>query len=541
MTLLVALNSNVSWTALAKVLELPVTSEATPARTDCPFCAKRRMYVFKDSISGGFWHYCYDCRHSGDLIELAAGVWGMSPQAAVKRLAAHGFAFPSLDADVIEGYVSQITGNRNRFQTLWAKARQQLAMQPSSTLARLRDRFKLLGQFSTERWLDGPGKFLGGAHVKQVESMLFPEGSINQYGRALCSRRIFRGRKWTDVLMVPFYAAPDYICGAWFIGRDGRPDSRVYTGMRYPSVTEAGLAGLTSIEDSRGQFGPYVFAVDDPLIMLRLQVRHMQVSTLPLPIVTYQDNARYRTASAWTALLHNKVILFTAKITPALVYQAMQTDADISLMPLDDPTKKSIGHYLRLAAPRDVLRKAVRNALPWRQALAKWVDQAQPGALEELLLGLSPYEIDVQRFSKDVGAHLQTPSLMPRIRSVQTPNYECVDRPDGWYIYRPGRTARTVMRLLTDAKITVKRIVMGEIPRYEGFVEFRGQTIPYSVPVSQANYRAKNWLTMLCLRAGVGRPNVHDAKKSLFEIAIALSPPEEVSSGPTGPKTSERV
>lgn len=546
MALLADVNSNVPWPALAKVLNLPVASPALPSRTDCPFCLKHRMYVFKDTITNGHWHYCYDCGHSGDLVSLAADVWGMSLAGALQKLRLEGFNCPEMTAELLERYHAERRHRLGRWNDLWSKSREQLATYKSSGLSALRERYRLLGNYSSDRWLAGPGMFVGGASVKQVEKALLSPSMISDSDDRDRKRLMFPGKRWRDVLVIPFYGAPKRISGMWFMGRNGGKDSRVFRSggvTRGTKRIEAGLAGLSSVGDAQGQFGPYVFAVEDPLLMLRLQVRHMQTSTLPLPIVAYHADKQHRTQHAWSSLLHNKVIFWTWHITPEIVWQAMQADGDIALMPLTEPTRKSVNHLLRLASPRDVLRRSLKYAKPWRTAVADWVITSQPGVLEELLIGLSSHEIDVDRFTKEIGLLVDVPHVMPRLRHVMIGDYVVVEREDGWYHYKAPNANRmsAVIRLLCDAKVVVKRIVMGEVPRYEGYIEFRDQNIPYSIPVSQANYRAKNWLTLACLRAGVGCPTISQSKIGLFDVALALSTPEEVMAGSQEPGSAPGV
>src|SRR5204862_7801277 len=113
------------WPPRAALLRLGVAHGALPARTPCPLCGRRRVHAYDDTACGGAWFCCPDCGRCGDLVELAAAVWGMGLPAAADRLARLGAPLPAeaLDPERVADYVRDYPGYRRRLAALSEQAR----------------------------------------------------------------------------------------------------------------------------------------------------------------------------------------------------------------------------------------------------------------------------------------------------------------------------------------------------------------------------------------------------------------------------------
>src|SRR5262245_25360005 len=102
-----SLNAHLAWPETARLLGLVIHQEALPARNPCPLCRAGRMTVYADGRDGGCWFACRDCGRAGDLIELAAAVWGMGLPAAIAQLVSLGAGQPDGAAtpDAVNGYL----------------------------------------------------------------------------------------------------------------------------------------------------------------------------------------------------------------------------------------------------------------------------------------------------------------------------------------------------------------------------------------------------------------------------------------------------
>jgi hypothetical protein len=318
------------------------------------------------------------------MIQLAAAVWGMGLKEAIRKLRDLGAPIPKIEPQELEKYLAGKDKQR-RVSELWQKAREQLAASDSTFLNNLRHRMGLSVSLSHERWQAGPGRLLGAAHFKQVNLVLYP-GSLNQHGH---TGNFFTGGRWGEVLMTPYYDRTD-ICGFAFCGRQCDCISH-HTSM------EGGLAGLHTVLEAKGMFGEFYIALDDPWLMLRLQLRNFTASGLPLPMVAWFDNGKRRTKNAWQSL-SGKVPVFWVndnKLTSATLHQAILTDGFISISRQQSFTPKALGHYIRNSAPRDIVKRIIKYALPWRKALNEWSKVASTGALEDCVHGLQDYGYDL--------------------------------------------------------------------------------------------------------------------------------------------------
>src|SRR3954447_7107150 len=302
------LNVHLPWPQTAALLGLAPAHHALPARTSCPLCGQRRLHAYEDAPCGGAWFCCPDCGRCGDLIELAAAVWGMGLPAALAQLARLGAPLPAeaLDPQRVADYVRDYPGYRRRLTALWEGARDWLPRAWSPALARLRLGLGLIDGLGPDRWRQGPGRLLGALPREEVEACFCPlstgqGGAHPQRYRLNPSRgRVFRGPGWSDVLVIPYYDLPRRIAALTFIGRDGTAADRVFRPQRVlarsgsnqhqsqpPYQVEAGLAGLETLEPALPCWGGVAFAVGDLTLALRLQLGNFVSSTRPLPLLCW--------------------------------------------------------------------------------------------------------------------------------------------------------------------------------------------------------------------------------------------------------------
>lgn len=519
-----SLNVLTPWSGIAAVLGIPCNSQALPAKTTCPCCKGSRLHVYQDTIAGGQWHYCFDCRQAGDMIELASKVWDISPQAAIQKLSCLGFEFPAdrLTDTSLNRYVQSYPYQRLKRDAFWEQSCTRFIDVPSATISRLRTKFRLTSQLSRDRWLAGPGRLVGAGTTKDICTTL---------GRTTTSsdHKVFKGRGWSDVLMLPYYTAPERMAGYLFVGRDGTSADRIWCHSwphAYPQARrriELGLSGLHTIEESKMLLGEYVLAVEDPLLMLRLQIRHAASSTVPLPIVSWCDAAGYCTNHTWFAVNNRRVVFWAWQLTPSLVAQARQCDGYIAIIPVNDIQQRTIDHYIRLTSPRDLLRKAVRYALPWQDALVAWAKTASPAAVEELLLGLNAREIDTFDLAHQMSAAVGDAVKVPVRCQVPWDRGAIVEREDGWYFVR---TNTRQWLLLAEAKLRIDTIYAGPLTIYSGRILYHDREIPFDLSArSFCNHR--RFMIDRCLEEGLGRPKMpmYGNAFSLQEIAIRFQEP----------------
>lgn len=513
------LNVHAPWTEILAAVDTPTATRSLPARVRCPLCGGARLTIYDDTISGGAWHYCFDCQQAGDMIELAAAAWDVSPAVAVRRLAAAGIPIPADRADpaVINKYVVEHPQYRNRMTAFWGKAKDYLAKTASPTLTGLREKFRINGAMSQARWLEGPGNLVGAYPHLAVEAVFAPKSVIG--GRCVSDVRLFKGRNWSDVLVVPHHDLPGRICGFLFVGRQGFTADKVFRvphmrnyGPGAPSYAEGGLSCFWAVHNSHGMFGDHVVACGDPFLAMRLHVRHFASARTALPLVAFHDGPTARTRTAWRALDHKIPVLWGWRVTPALVYQAIQSGGKLSVTHLEDTSQFRVDHFVRNAEPQTIVRRAVKAAKPWREFLKDWSERTGDGAVEELLLGLETYGIDPASL-RDVGPRFaELARVKARPVEVKYGQRTVIEREGKWWLRggrSPTKDACTEPTLLMNAMLRIDgssvRVTAGaEVPQYKGRLIHEGTEIPFEVSIQTLNSHPSAVLERILVRAKPG-------------------------------------
>jgi len=425
---------------------------------------------------------------------------------------------------------------RRRLKDLWQQAQKYLNNRLSPTLSYLRQAYGLQCHMSLERWQEGPGQLVGAAAVSQVEAAFVPgvlqprDGPGPQY---CVGQRIFKGLGWDDVLLTPFYDLPGRVAGFMFLGRRGvNPADQVFhalerrqgQGQKYRPY-EAGLAWLPQL--CRDSPDREFLAISDPWLALRLQLRHFQGFSTPLPLTVWHDGPAGRTSrQAWQILEGRRVVIWSWQLDHRAVYQAIQANADIALAGPEEPTARSLAHYARQHIPIDLVRRILSRARPWREALGRWARDASEGAIEELLLNLESYGVDVADLCRSspalrCGKWCQ-PSRLPE-KVVLLDGRRFIERSDGWY----HCTKDHKFLKIVDGVIRVERVEATENPQgqiYHGKVLFRGELIPFRVKLGPRYRLARAVKDMLLHQdKGVLYLSIH-YHKYLEELALLFSP-----------------
>jgi hypothetical protein len=483
-----SLNASLHWPETALFLGLPLTDNALPIRTTCPACLARDLTVFPDPSGGGPWFHCSACGRAGDLIEFTALYCGLRPAAALAMLARCAvLPAEELSPERIAAYVHDYPEYRLRLQTLWQRASAWPPQAEAIGPRRLRQRLHLSSDLSPERWRQGPGRLLGALPHEEVEACFCPL-STGQGGAPHAQRyrlnpsraRVFTGPGWRDVLVVPYYDLPGRLAAFQFIGRDGGRADRIFRPQRTLTragsnqyalqpryQAEAGLAGLDMVTDAQTWLGRTVFAVRNPLLALRLQLRHLRCSMDPLPLVSWYDGERALTQHTWRVLADRPVVFWAWRMNAAVLYQAVQADGLLVLAGPEELTERAKSHYLRQDEPFRLLRMLGQRALPWREAVRTWAEQQADGAIAELLLGLEGYRLDLRQLVEQCGGGRLEEVLPPRVRprTVRVGARTIVERAEGWYAVGKGGRETQLLNAILRIERVFRQFQKNNYPR----------------------------------------------------------------------------
>lgn len=476
------------------------------------------------------------------MIELAARVWEVSPGQALRRLAEEGVPIPreSIDATSINKYVVAHPQTRNRLLDFWRKCREYLPQAQSSEILGLKERFRLRTHLSKATWMSGLGNMVGANTCAAIEHVFLPKLSKKSWKqKQLGGGRTFHGGGWKEALVVPYFDLPDRICGLYCVGRNGQKGDTVF---RVPHIGrgtlphEAGLACLWAVEQAQ-EFGNNVFACGDPMLALRLHMRHYTSASVPLPLVAYYDGLRARTQGAWKAIEHKKPILFDWQMTPQTLHQAMLCNGLLSLVGLEEVSRKSIDHWVRLGEPRELLRRVQKKANTWQVTLEEWSHGTKDSAVEHLLTGLARYGRDVVDAACVTDRMRRLARLGDRASTTTVGRAMVVTELNGsmWHTPRSSRrfTGNSIEpQQITNFLLRVDRTVLitnanglKNVPAYSGRIIFDGEEIPFTSSIESFRMNMESELSKIVTRHKPGKPLIISSgwNKRILEAAIKLS------------------
>jgi hypothetical protein len=478
------------------------------------------LSVYQDTKSGEEWAYCFDCRYSSSVLDLAAKIWDVPLSVAVERLSAATSI--SITPDDISRYIKREVIPREKAIRLWRRAQRNL-FKPAQKLGKLRAKLGLrTGQLSLERIKAGPSQLFGVSHVEEIHNIWEPDRVNRRKTNA------FKGRHWEDVLVVPYFKAPGDVSSLLFIGRQGRPAQdhvfQTYS-RRNAQHASVGFAGLHSVVDYESSS---VICMSDALAMLRIQVRHFNTSMQPLPIIAWRSDPHHRLSHNWHLFNGKNLVFWEWKPSASVLYQCMVSEGALTLNV--GPKKQDyqgISHWIRdFKTMHDVERKVLSEAKDWQIALYEWSKSSTTtdGQISDLLDGCHRLDyrlfIEVQKALKLINDHSQHYTHTTKIGRLTY-----TERSGVWYRSNQEKP-------LLSGHVEVQHIITrsGKLPEYIGDIVVHEERIPFRISnKSQSGLNRSLWDLIeyhghFCEdRYGYGR---RSNGAGLIQIALAFRAPK---------------
>lgn len=501
-----SLNAFINWRKVLSLLEVTTDTHALPARVLCPLCTGHHLLIFPDNVLGGQWYSCEACGSKGDIIQLAARCWNLSILATVKKLVAAGSNIPS--ERTTENYIHYYETNHvdlpATIEELLVKSYGKIQLPDTISLTKQYG-WRLEGSASWRK--KGADKLVAGLHYSEIDAVLWPgsyrSGGMTpgKYVNNPSATRIFKGRGWGDILVLPHYDVPGRICALKIIGRKGDPSGDVLfkTVLKKREATEAGLAGHPSVLKSEGDT---IFAFSDYAVGTRLQMRHMGMNPNPLQIVLWHKDDRHESKNCWNMLGHRKVVVCSESFTAEAVLQAIHCDGRFSLISNID-----------YGQPSKTLERAEDKSEYWPDAFNSFAETATDSELEEFVYRLP--DVAIKRIFDKVELNAKERLKMlakfkAAGRTVTIGNRTIEERGDCWYWSQGSKT--TYMQhasesLLSDAVLRIDRVIhisRSKKTYYQGRVKYRGEVIPFCEDRKKIDKKPFAWAQELLLAKGKG-------------------------------------
>ncbi len=410
-----SLSRHVPWTQLLPHLGLTYESTSLPALVDCPLCKNGKLRVYRDFLLNSEWLYCHTCMFAGDAIEFAAAVWNVEVVEAVERLRRDEVLPHDTSEESIDLYLDQIIGLRVRLSGFENNSIERIARDKTGGLHSLLRHFKIEQFVSEPRWQEQGAKLLWGASCREVEDLFHP-GSYevrdrsNRNGKSSVRRgsgpgprRLFKGKDWEDVLVVPYYDLPGRVCALVIIGGDADPDNGdvvfkpLNIGGSRRDIRECGVSSLFNlIGKPHKDFGDTLFVIADPIVALRLQLRHLRDHSEPLPIVASVLDERFAPVHVFDQLPPRELIFLGPQRDHRLLRQAVAARGHVSPLAV---TPKQI-HRESGGMPSKVwLHKMAKDAAPWSDSIEGELATMDDFAAQNLLKGLKLTAPELEKLS----------------------------------------------------------------------------------------------------------------------------------------------
>jgi len=504
-----------------------VKGNVLPATLQCPLCSKRALDVYQDSACGGQWFYCRGCHATGDMIELICSVWKVNTTTALHKVKEAGLDLPVtlLTDEAIADYHRRTTEPRRRVRAYWKACQEHFLDAGSGSVRSLQH---LLGVHVSElTWLRPDSLFVGSASAKDTVACLrTAEKQLS---------RVFPGKGWHDVLVIPFYDLPGRICAFQFIGRKGEyPEDFIFRPapeFAYPSPkqgkSEAGVALAGTIGKADPVFGSTVFALDNPHLATLLQLRSLRTNMRTLPIVAIYSDDNYHTERVWEWLPAEDVIAWSPRIHDRLFAHAREANASISTYKLPE---MSIDDNLNHKPVTEWLTSIKKKSKLWEVATRQQLLRLPPNRIEELFTEMGFNDADRRKFIESCSEELQEKirkiyEARPTVRRVHYGKHIVCESEGCWWVddAKQSKIANAIVRIEKTLRASNGRSY------YQGVVLFDGKKVEFLERTDRLDRNLWVWCREYLRDTGVGIPNFTKSwEKDAFQLSTLFCTPKIV-------------
>ena len=463
------------------------------------------------------------------MITLASEAWKLGIPLTLRKLAAtDDIATALADPRAIEHYVEFFAKPLKRIGDYWVKCQQSHTVAETSAMRMLQRHFHVMS--TSEDWTERTGRFIGSSTKADTDSFLEPKrfarwDTYKHKRTGGFSSQNFRGPKWKDLLVVPYWDLPGRICGYVYIGREGKLETDfLYKGLIRES-REAGLAMLPALLDgAHPTFGMTKFIMTDLDIAIRFHARHGRDHVRALPLGASWDDGSYVTNEIWRCF-HPQNLVFWGVDKLRVIDQARRANGSVSQL---TTTRTEIETNLRNYTPVEWLERIRFSAVPWAAALEAYISKMDDPAIDEVLLKLSLRDRELAKFiagcSPEMQEKLKFVTENKRYANrVQFEGRWIFENADGWHLAKSEEC-------ISNAVVRIEQVLttLDGKSYYRGNVRFNGESYPFTEKCSTLDRGMLTWAQSYLrdhCRAGVSEFYPSWNRKSIH-LAIKFSDPE---------------
>lgn len=545
------LDGQIRWSHLLETLGCRAAQDlALPTRARCPVCRRPRMQILYNETNASAWYWCPACHRAGDMVQLAARAWGLSPEAAIGKLIHEGLLHRPTDEE-LEQYAGHVAAQKGA-AALWRAARRRHIHDSRTALKVLFERKILRETPPHSRWQEGLGAMLGWMTAEEFKRRLQPLCPNNIHNLRIPSScrelLVLAGRDLPLRLasLVLILDVQDQLRWPFLVHSFSPREKCGPTNSVREDFSEGGLFYHPAVRRAARQWDRQIVATPDIHLMLRMQAERFERSTVPLPLAAFLDGSvrqkkHVRTHSAWQMFAGYRMVLWLPGIAAEWVRQMWLADALVCTW---QPGKGDS----KLAAfdrEEDILRRVLEKARPWPEALAEYLLEGNDSRAERLLGEMTLRDIRLEPLLDAAPESLR--KRLRRIldswseqsgRTVLYSRYRIVERSDGWYAV--GKRSHKQGELITDAMPRIHQVVQyrdSGKTYFRGEIRYRGRDWPFMEERQWVDGKnTVSWLDTFLAVNGIGVPQVNPRwARFIMSIAKTFRPPELVmTSGSLG-------
>ena len=282
-----------------------------------------------------------------------------------------------------------------------------------------------------------------------------------------------------------------------------------------------------------------IFAVSDPLVYIQIQLRQFEFSTVPLPLVLWQDSpngkAYVRTRLAWGMFRDCRVVFWDLGLSLTTLRQAIAINGWIATCgPRRSNDAEELRDYLERCVPATFCSQLQKRAMPWPKALAVAMRKWSDSLIEDRFLQLQLEAPQLERVRKacpyELRARLDSILQSRRIRgNVYFGDYDIIEQDDGWYCCR-RRGLERQQTLICNAKLRLSQVVTYKHSSrmfYAGTIIFNNEEIPFTAPYREMERNPFKWLQQFLLQQNKGVLHYNPSWKNRFlRVATLFKEPQ---------------
>ena len=483
-----------------------------------------RLLILQDYVVGGQWHYCPSCRLSGDMIQLASAAWNMSVKSTIPALHNKGFVLPGMgNLDEMNKTISQYEKRRTkymaRFNAMWEKAKDGRVF--SGDGGKILHNIGLVLYDIPKTYRQSRiGELIGSYPSDQIEEVFQP-GTVNTKSFRKGDERtryenragikIFKGRGWGDVLVIPHFDLPGRLCAFTFLDRRGPLDEYhiIHKTLHMGIKTSMAESGLSYHPDTQLRSCNTVYAISDPIQYMRMHFKHNRTSHTLLPLVLWTENESARTRQGWQAFRGRRVVFWERELNGASFYQAIQANGYVSTMGLAEDSEHQLTNYFQRFPAAEVLQRLGKKAKHWPEAMSDFVAASDDGTVQDMLTqlhlrGLDPRGIVAQLHQRVIDRASQILRNSTSSYHLVVDSMQVEERNGCWYRLGTGRRPE---ELVSTAILRIDSIIYHRSAKktyYKGRIIFGDEQVDFIEDKQDVENNTLDWMHQKLIEEGKG-------------------------------------